>query len=1289
MHPTARFGLALVVLFSVLSSLASAATGIIRNAPVVIADAPLPAIYDLDAPASIDLDAHYAFTPAASTDFAKITTPFGDIYVEFLADDAPKTVENFKYYLATDSTSTADLIKTYDDVFVHRLVKGFVLQTGGYKIQADPIKLLDITKRKKEDDDTKDYLLQNEFKVANTRGTLAMAKVGNDPDSATNEWFINLADNRANLDIQNGGFTVFARVMGDGMAIADRIAALKVYDVDANNGSLLDTVPLRYNGGNLNKSHFINLPKLRAVSGASLEARHKTLKLAYSIIANSNPQVATATINATGALSVRRGKMTGHTYMTLRVQAVGGHHLDVPLTVVRTGAPLVVKQLPATTTAALGTSVTLAAKVSAWPLNIQWQFRPTKNDAWTDIAANDARFSGATTETLTIKLTGANPAAIGQAFALNNHQIRFRLTNAQGEKAGTETTLRITTTLGFQTNPTSTVTSGTAVNGKLGATLTAPLGATVVLSRPALPATYPAPTYQWQRQAPGSTTWEPLVNSAAAVAASGSNPAVPAVASPYSGVNTANLTIRLNGPETPAANSTAFSTLATIALHQSQYRCVITHDRGAGAQTFTSPTTTLRISAVPLAIATQPAKLVYGLLTHVPGLPENEISVARISVAAKPTATNTPAKYQWQARLANTTEWVTLVNHKPATPANGSTPASPEVPTPYKGVDTATLVIRFPADKNLASGYGLKLDGAQYRCVITNVLKDAPAPFTATAGPVVSAAATLRVLAGTVSLVTEENFRFPGLRAADVGVRFSAKGLPKGLTMNPETGVITGVPLDKPGVFKVVVTILEGSTASSITYYSELLPLVGFSSGSYEALLSPANQPPLAKLSLTVAGNGTLTGTLATAEEKNLLPLKGAVVRDVATGVVSLQDQVVIARPAVPGIPAGRTYVLTGLVIPPSGTVSVKLHTRQNATAPLVELAAATSIRVANQETGDPGLRLSTYTKADSAPWANISRYTLAFTDPTPLAPTTSPIPSGSGYATATMAPDGKLSLRGKLGDGTVLTATLSSDLTGDYRLFVRPYDLPGAYFSAFINTTGLVSYPAANPRNPTFLRYTVAYSLGNTDPENDFDDGAQVFWRRPAPLVPPPSNAKPVAYSAGFPPLGLRVRMEPWYYTAYEQLGFQIAADLNSATMDLVTSGAGMNNATPNSRDLPTRLRLTIDNKGKLILKDATQPDNSLLSGTIDNITGLFKGELTLFDKPADSPTISRKVPFEGVLLVPPEAFQFNFIGGFFPVPVPTPVGKITAEGLGLVPALPGGTPATSRFTLDKSPPN
>ena len=56
-----------------------------------------------------------------------------------------------------------------------------------------------------------------------------MAKIGGQPDSATNQFFVNLGDNAA-LDTQNSGFTVFGKVLGQGMDIVDTLASAQIYD---------------------------------------------------------------------------------------------------------------------------------------------------------------------------------------------------------------------------------------------------------------------------------------------------------------------------------------------------------------------------------------------------------------------------------------------------------------------------------------------------------------------------------------------------------------------------------------------------------------------------------------------------------------------------------------------------------------------------------------------------------------------------------------------------------------------------------------------------------------------------------------------------------------------------------------------------------------------------------------------------------------------------------------------------------------------------------------------------
>ena len=139
---------------------------------------------------------------------ALIETPLGNIEIELLEEDAPNTVANFLNYIQSGK---------YNKSFLHRSDPGFVIQGGGYTwngTNSDFIFTFDS--------------IENEFKIPNTRGTVAMAKMSGAPDSATSQWFINLADNSANLDNTNGGYTVFARVIGDGMAVVDAISQLTI-----------------------------------------------------------------------------------------------------------------------------------------------------------------------------------------------------------------------------------------------------------------------------------------------------------------------------------------------------------------------------------------------------------------------------------------------------------------------------------------------------------------------------------------------------------------------------------------------------------------------------------------------------------------------------------------------------------------------------------------------------------------------------------------------------------------------------------------------------------------------------------------------------------------------------------------------------------------------------------------------------------------------------------------------------------------------------------------------------
>lgn len=145
----------------------------------------------------------------------RLESNLGTFEMALLETDAPVTSANFLSYVNS---------RRYDGTLVHRSVPSFVLQSGGFALRADGITSV------------QSYgAITNEPGISNLRGTVAMAKFGGDPNSATSQWFINLQDNSANLDFQNGGFTVFARIFGNGMRVADAMSEVPIYDASEGN----------------------------------------------------------------------------------------------------------------------------------------------------------------------------------------------------------------------------------------------------------------------------------------------------------------------------------------------------------------------------------------------------------------------------------------------------------------------------------------------------------------------------------------------------------------------------------------------------------------------------------------------------------------------------------------------------------------------------------------------------------------------------------------------------------------------------------------------------------------------------------------------------------------------------------------------------------------------------------------------------------------------------------------------------------------------------------------------
>lgn len=159
---------------------------------------------------------------SADATIVEFQTVLGDFQVNLYDNSTPATVANFLNYVENGG---------YTDSIFHRSVSNFIVQGGGITYDGtSPLVTI-----------TTNAPVTNEPVFSSVTGTIAMAKVGGDPNSATSQFFFNLANNSGNLDTQNGGFTVFGEVIGNGMDVVNAIAALPKYNL----GSSIAEIPLR------------------------------------------------------------------------------------------------------------------------------------------------------------------------------------------------------------------------------------------------------------------------------------------------------------------------------------------------------------------------------------------------------------------------------------------------------------------------------------------------------------------------------------------------------------------------------------------------------------------------------------------------------------------------------------------------------------------------------------------------------------------------------------------------------------------------------------------------------------------------------------------------------------------------------------------------------------------------------------------------------------------------------------------------------------------------------------
>jgi cyclophilin family peptidyl-prolyl cis-trans isomerase len=131
----------------------------------------------------------------------RVVTNAGSFVIELDRGRAPITVEAFLKYVAQGH---------YSGVIFHRVVPGFVAQTGGYTadMQQKPV--------------TANVFNESGNGLSNLRGTVGFAR-SNEPHSATSQFYVNLADNvDLNPRPTRWGYAVFGKVV-EGMEVVDDI----------------------------------------------------------------------------------------------------------------------------------------------------------------------------------------------------------------------------------------------------------------------------------------------------------------------------------------------------------------------------------------------------------------------------------------------------------------------------------------------------------------------------------------------------------------------------------------------------------------------------------------------------------------------------------------------------------------------------------------------------------------------------------------------------------------------------------------------------------------------------------------------------------------------------------------------------------------------------------------------------------------------------------------------------------------------------------------------------------
>ncbi|MBC8011091.1 MAG: fibronectin type III domain-containing protein [Burkholderiales bacterium] len=390
-----------------------------------------------------------------------------------------------------------------------------------------------------------------------------------------------------------------------------------------------------------------------------------------------------------------------------------------------------------------------------------------------------------------------------------------------------------------------------------------------------------------------------------------------------------------------------------------------------------------------------------------------------------------------------------------------------------------------------------------------------------------------------------------------------------------------------------------------LTYVPGRLTVLGFG-GSYEALLFDSRSVAVGKLELTIPAYAlTYTGALTLVSEADPIAIRGSL----AATETPLSATGAWSRSTDGTVPLALSFRLAG------DTLDGALRLNEE------EVLAIPS---------NSGARLYTPTDKQAPAWAGT--HTFLLSDPLVLDENDSrPLPLGSSHATATIASGGGLTLKGRLADGTPLTASAKLDVALRYRLLVKPY---AKRLDSFLSGPLLLAPHPDQARFPGRLHAPEDVNL--------------LVWAKTALPDTTKPSAQDKTYREGFAVDAL-AGLDPWLPPVVAQKATKTSPARPTIPLaqrlDLPTDETG---AAPffiaydahvylgeSEYDVPAEAVLALNNR----VSTADNPVKWTL--TMTPATGAFSGSFVLTDtipaptvkNPDATKSVPRKVTFSGVL--------------------------------------------------------